>query len=160
MIFKTDSGKETLFTECPSRTKIKHFFYTNLLHLKITRADRDTGGTPSKFRQKITTGTFFPWRPHRRRASELRWLSEGWRIHTVPLKQDRVSQCPCVPLEQQSRPARHGAPAHGCARLDPEHQTAFEHQRCAAQTWDLTILHPTNVNSYSALFVAFNSFHL
>lgn len=46
MTFKTDSGKETLFSERPSCTKIKHFFDTNLLHLKITRADRETSGTP------------------------------------------------------------------------------------------------------------------
>lgn len=35
MIFHTDSGKETLYNECPSCTKIKDLFYTHLLRLKI-----------------------------------------------------------------------------------------------------------------------------
>lgn len=44
MIFKTGSGKKPFFSEHPSRAKIKHFFHTNLLHLKITWADSGGGG--------------------------------------------------------------------------------------------------------------------
>lgn len=53
MIFKTGSGKETLFSEHPSCAKPKHFFHTSLLHLKITWADSVSRGAPPTSDRKL-----------------------------------------------------------------------------------------------------------
>lgn len=53
MIFKTGSGKTPLFSEHPSCAKIKHFFRTNLLHLKINWADSESGGAPPPSDRKL-----------------------------------------------------------------------------------------------------------
>lgn len=58
MIFKTGCGKQTLLSEHPSHAKIKHFFETNHLHLKITWADSASSRALPTSVRKLQLGTF------------------------------------------------------------------------------------------------------
>lgn len=121
MVFKTGSGKETLFSEHPSCAKPKHFFHTNLLHLTITWAD-----SASRELHQVYTGYYelnFHRKPYGYRASDVSWLWEGRCIHTVQLRTRcrSVRACPDSSAAAAA-PAQawNGAPADGCARLVPE----------------------------------------
>lgn len=105
------------FREHPSRTKIKHFFYTNLLHLKFTWADSASRGGPAKFGTENYISNVH-WKLCGYCAWDLSRLCGGWCTHTVQLKGRRRS-VRAWPEGSAAAPAPNGAPAPGCPRLAP-----------------------------------------
>ena len=113
MIFKTGSGKETLSSEHPSCAKIKHFFYINLLRLKITWADSASGGAPPGWGRKLQLKLSLAAVRIPRIAPELA-LRRMVRPHGAT--QHKASQRPCPPRQQHRRP---GTKWGSCSWLHP-----------------------------------------
>lgn len=93
MIFKTGCEKQTLFSEHPSHAKIKHFFETNHLHLKITWADSASSRAPPTFIRKLQLELSSEAVEILHTGSELALRRV---VHPHGAAQDKVLQEPCV----------------------------------------------------------------
>lgn len=114
MIFKTGCGKQTFFSEYPSRAKISISLNQIIFIWRSPGQTVQAAGLHQLLSENCNLN--FHRKPYRYCTQDLSWLWEGWCIPTVQLRTRCCRSHVCL-LCSTASPAGHGAAADGCAWL-------------------------------------------